>query len=47
MASGATGFKMGLIIRLNSVALGTFFANPLLVVTVFSPEVLLDPNQIA
>ena len=46
MASGAAGFEVGFVIRLNSIALVAFLTDPLLVITVLSSEVLLDSNQI-
>lgn len=47
MSSGATGFEMGFVIRLNRIAFGALVAYPLLVIAVFSSEVLLNPNKIA
>lgn len=46
MATGTTRFEMGFVIGLNRVALCALFTNPLLVVTVLPPEMLLNPNQI-
>lgn len=46
MATGATGFEMGLVIGVDGVALGALFADPLLVIAVLPPEMLLDPDQI-
>lgn len=47
MAAGAAGFEMGFIIGLNGVAFGAFFADPLLLVAVFSPEMFFDSDEIA
>lgn len=46
MASGATGFDVCFVIRLNSIAFGALVTHPLLVITVLPPEVLLDPNKV-
>lgn len=47
MASSTTSFEMSFIIRLNSIAFRTFFTNPLFNITVFSPKMFLDSDQIA
>lgn len=44
VATGATGFKMGFVIRLNCVGFGALVTDPLLVVAVLAPEVLLDAD---
>lgn len=46
MTTGTTSFKMRLVIGLNSIAFRALFTNPLLVIAVLSPEVLLDTYQI-
>ena len=44
MATGATGFEMGFVIRLNSISFGALVTDPLLVVAMLSSEVLLDAD---
>jgi hypothetical protein len=38
---------MGFVVRLNCIAFGASLANPLLVDTVFTAEVLFDSDQIS
>ena len=47
MSAGAAGLEMSLVIRLDRVSFGALCADPLLVVAVLPPEVLLDPDEIA
>lgn len=46
MSSSAAGFEMGFVIRLNRVTFGAFLTDPLLVIAMLPPEMLLNPNQI-
>ncbi|GMQ10940.1 hypothetical protein CsSME_00053745 [Camellia sinensis var. sinensis] len=45
MASSTTSLEMGLVIRLNSIAFGALLTNPLLIITMFPPEMLLDSDE--
>ena len=46
MASGATGFEMGFVIRLNSIAFGAFLTHPLLVIAMFPSEMFFYSHKI-
>jgi hypothetical protein len=46
MSTGATGFEMSFVIRLNSITLRAFFTNPLFVIAMFSSKMFLYTNKI-
>jgi len=46
VAPGTTGFEMCFVIRLHCIAFGASFTDPLLVIAVLPPEMLLYPNKI-
>ncbi|RDX99231.1 hypothetical protein CR513_17741, partial [Mucuna pruriens] len=46
MAPGATGFDVGFVVGLNCIAFGALVTNPLLVVAVLPPEVLLYSHKV-
>lgn len=47
MATGPASLEVSLEVGLNRISLGASRTDPLTVRAVFSPEVLLDPDQVA
>ena len=47
MASGTARFEVGFVIRLNGIAFRALVTNPLFVVAMLPPKMLLYPNKIA